>query len=570
MSDLGLERQKTVNSIGSNIDRAVTVLSVKQDEQTIKEYQDKIYASAKPNFSSKAIKNYIITRFTDLKPSKETIEANKRLLNPLPGLRQIGRQQWCMILVAFWSWSWDAYDFFTISLSVTQLAKDLDQDVKNITWGITLVLMLRSVGALIFGYLGDRYGRRGPLAINMFLVCILKIGTGFVKTYPQFLGVRALFGILLGGVYGNATALALDDCPVDARGIISGFVQQGYAFGYLLAVVFKRAIGDNTHYHWKAMYWFGAGICFLIVVAILLLPDTKAYQRQKEINRFNKEHNIQQLSFGQKAVRAWKSYWLMIIYMVLLMSGFNFMSHGSQDLYPTLLTVRYDFSNDRSTVTNCVANLGAFAGGIFVGHMSNFTGRRLSIMACCVVGGALIYPWAFVSTSAINAGAFFLQFCVQGAWGVIPVHLSELSPPSFRSFVVGVSYQLGNLVSSASSTIETTIGERFPMISPSGESIYDYAKVMAIFMGAVFAFVLLVTFVGPENMNASFEMVEGYDDDQDLQRMLTDEMQKVDVHHDEEADPNGSLRGESDEKPVIAAEAEVRGGSSESASNSKL
>ncbi|QPG73259.1 hypothetical protein FOA43_000567 [Brettanomyces nanus] len=528
---LDLERQKTVSSL--NLHQVNSVASVEQDMKTIKEYQDNIYLSAKPDFSSQSIKTYVRTRFTEIFPSKETLQANKRLLNPIPGLRQVGRKQWAMITVAFWCWAWDAYDFFTISLNVTQLAKDLDEDVKSITWGITLVLMFRSVGALIFGYLGDRYGRKMPLALNMFLVCILKIGTGFIKNYAQFLGVRALFGILLGGVYGNATALALDDCPIDARGFISGLVQQGYAFGYLMAVVFKRAIGDNSKYHWKAMYWFGAGVCFIIVIAILLLPDTKAYKRQKEISRFNKEHCIEQMTFLQKASRAWKSYWLMILYMILLMSGFNFMSHGSQDLYPTLLTVRYDFSKDRSTVTNCVANIGAIVGGIIVGHLSNFVGRRLSIMICCVCGGALIYPWAFVDTSAINAGAFFLQFCVQGAWGVIPVHLSELSPPSFRSFVVGVSYQLGNLVSSASSTIETTIGEHYPMISPSGEHIFDYATVMAIFMGAVFGFVLIVSFIGPENMNASFEMVEGYDDDQDLQRILTEDIAKVEVHHEE-------------------------------------
>lgn len=530
---LDLERQKTITSLNNNLKRTTTVATVKQDLKAIEDYQNQIYDAAKPDFSKASIKHYCVTRFTELIPSKEIIQENMHMLNPLPGLKQIDRKEWCNIAVAFWCWAWDAYDFFTISLNITQLASDLKVSVKSITWGITLVLMLRSVGAIAFGYLGDRYGRKYPLALNMFLVTLLKIGTGFIKNYKQFLAVRSLFGILLGGVYGNATALALDDCPVEPRGFISGLVQQGYAFGYLMAVVFKRAIGDNSKYHWKAMYWFGAGVCFLIVICILLLPETKSYRRQKEVEKFNATNHVKQPSFYKKAAKAWNAYWLTIIYMILLMSGFNFMSHGTQDLYPTLLTVRYSYSDNRSTVTNCLANIGAIVGGIFVGHMSNFCGRRLSIMICCVVGGALIYPWAFCPGAGTDAGAFFLQFCVQGAWGVVPVHLSELSPPTFRSFVVGVSYQLGNLVSSASSTIETTIGERFPM-QHDGKMIYDYAKVMAIFSGAVFAFVLIVTFIGPEHMNASFELSPGYDEDEELKEMITDEIHKVDVTHVED------------------------------------
>lgn len=459
----------------------------------------------KPDFSSKSIKNYCKTRFTELIPNKQHFQANKHLLNPLPGLRLIGRKQWLMFLSAFLAWTWDAYDFFSVSLNTAELAKDFDRNIKDITWGITVILMLRSVGGFFFGYLGDRYGRKWPLIANLLCVCVLEIGTGFITTYEQFLAVRALFGIMLGGVYGNATATALDDCPTEARGFISGLLQQGYAFGYILAVIFKRAIADNSKHGWRAMFWFGSGVCFLIASYRSFLPETKAFQRQKEIERYNIEHGIYQMTFTQKLKEALKIYWLMIIYCLLLVIGFSFMSHGSQDLYPVLLTVRYEFSENASTVTNCVANLGAITGGVTVGHLSNFAGRRLCIMICCICGGALIYPWAFVGNANINAGAFFLQFMVQGAWGVMPVHLSELAPPDFRSFVVGIAYQLGNLVSSASTTIETTIGEQFPIISPSGAEIYDYSKVMAIVIGAVFAYNLVVTFIGPEHRNQTFD-----------------------------------------------------------------
>lgn len=452
----------------------------------------------KPDLSCPSISHYLKTRFTDLLPTKQTFAANRHLLNPLPGLRMIGGKQWLMIFAAFIAWSWDAYDFFSISLNAQQLADDFDKTVKDITWGITVVLMLRSVGGFFFGYLGDKYGRKWPLIANLLCVCVLEIGTGFIKNYQQFLGVRAVFGIMLGGVYGNAAATALDDCPHEAKGFISGLLQQGYAFGYLLAVVFKRAIADNAKQKWRAMFWFGAGVCFLICVFRAMLPETKAFLKKQEIERYNIEHGIHQKSFKEKAVSSLKVYWLMIIYMVLLMAGFNFMSHGSQDLYPTLLKVRYNFSEDAQTVTNCVANFGAIAGGIFVGHFSNFIGRRLSIMICCVCGGALIYPWAFVDNANINAGAFFLQFFVQGSWGVVPVYLSEMAPPDFKAFVVGISYQLGNLASSASSTIETTIGDHFPLVSETGAEIFDYAKVMAIFVGCVFGYVLLISFVGPD------------------------------------------------------------------------
>lgn len=482
-----------------------TFKSDDENDQKIGDQIREAHPNVKPDFSSRAIGTYFRTRFTELFPTKQSMNANKHLLNPLPGLRMIGFKQWLMIFSAFIAWSWDAYDFFSISLNASELAKDFDKTVKDITWGITVVLMLRSVGGFFFGYLGDKYGRKWPLILNLMLVCVLEIGTGFIKTYAQFLGVRAVFGIMLGGVYGNAAATALDDCPTEARGFISGFLQQGYAFGYLLAVVFKRAIADNSSHRWRAMFWFGAGVCFLICCFRAALPETKAFQRQKEIERYNIEHGIYQKSFKQKAKESLKIYWLMIIYMVLLMAGFNFMSHGSQDLYPTLLSVRYEFSENATTVTNCVANLGAILGGIVVGHFSNFFGRRLSIIFCCIGGGALIYPWAFVDNANINAGAFFLQFFVQGSWGVVPIHLSELAPPDFRSFVVGIAYQLGNLASSASSTIETTIGESFPITSPNGKEIYDYAKVMAIFVGCVFGYVILITFVGPEHKNSSFE-----------------------------------------------------------------
>lgn len=461
-----------------------------------------------PEFTMRAAKKYAKERATQLIPSKEFLETNKYLLNPIPALREVNGKQWYYILLAFLAWSADALDFFSVVMNVDKFSTDLNATTKQITWGTTVVLMLRTVGAFFFGYLGDKFGSKWPFVVNLFLMCVIQIGMSFIKTYQQFLGVRAVFGIIMGGIYGNATSTALDDLPPIARGVISGLVQQGYAFGYLIAVVFTRAIADTQRHSWRAMYWTEAGITFLIACGRIILPQTNHTKRMLLEKKMKLANGIKEEGFEIRAAKAFKTYWLMFVYLVLLMAGFNFMSHGSQDLYPTFLKEQLAFSNNRATVTNCVANLGALAGGLVVGHLSNYLGRRLCIMVCCVGGGALIYPWAFVTNNGIDAAAFFLQFFVQGAFGVIPAHLSELSHPDFRSFIVGISYQLGNLASSASSTIETTIGEQFKIISPTGETIFNYGKVMAIFMGCVFGYVLLITFVGPENRSVVSDIAE--------------------------------------------------------------
>ena len=210
---------------------------------------------------------YIATRFSTLKPPMH------KAPNPISLLRLLNTQQWLFFLVAFFAWSWDAFDFFTVSLTVEELSEEFDKKPAQITWGITLVLMFRSVGSVIFGtqpcslcsvdeklmktigIAADRYGRKWPFIVNNILFIILELGTGFCETYNQFLACRALFGIAMGGLYGNAAATALEDCPEAARGIISGMLQQGYAFGYLLATVFARGLVDTTSHGWRPLFW---------------------------------------------------------------------------------------------------------------------------------------------------------------------------------------------------------------------------------------------------------------------------------------------------------------------------
>jgi SHS family lactate transporter-like MFS transporter len=343
----------------------------------------------------------------------------------------------------------------------------------------------------------------------------LELSTGFCQNYKQFLAIRALYGIAMGGMYGNATATALEDCPQDARGIVSGILQQGYTFGYLLATAFARALVNTTPHGWRPLYWFGACPPVLFIIFRLYLPETETFKARQEIRR--QSHGTASMFLSECRV-ALKRHWLLLLYLVLFMAAFNFMAHGSQDLYPTMLQNQFQFSADKVTVTQVVANLGAMFGGTTVGYCSQIFGRRFSIIVICVVGGALLYPYTFITSDKVTAAAFFEQFCVQGAFGVVPIHLMELSPGSLRTFVVGSAYQLGNLASSASSTIEAKLSERYPLPSADESGLivkrYNYGKVICIFLGAVYAYTIVLTVIGPEkrgrNLNVEFDedMVE--------------------------------------------------------------
>lgn len=249
--------------------------------------------------------------------------------------------------------------------------------------------------------------------VNNLLFIVLELGTGFTQTYSQFLACRALFGVAMGGLYGNAAATALEDVPDAARGLVSGMLQQGYAFGYLLATAFARGLVNTTSHGWRPLYWFGACPPILFIAFRLCLPETDSFIERQRVRTAG--HHVGKTFVAEGRV-ALKRHWKLLIYLVLLMAGFNFMSHGSQDLYPTMLENEYSFSANAVTVTQVVANLGAMTGGTVVGYCSQIFGRRFSIIFISVIGGALLYPYSFVSNERIIAAAFFEQFCVQGAW----------------------------------------------------------------------------------------------------------------------------------------------------------
>ncbi|CAF0945632.1 unnamed protein product [Rotaria sordida] len=271
------------------------------------------------------ILKYLITRFTSLMPPLILPE------NPITLLGMLNRQQIAFFIVALLAWTFDAFDFFTVTLNIIEIATTYNKLPSDITWGITVTLMLRSVGAIIFGIVGDRFGRKWPFIVNIVFYAIVEICTGFCSTYAQFIGVRALFGIAMGGIYGNCAATALEDAPIAARGLLSGLLQQGYALGYLLAAALNLAITNNQRYRWRALFWFGGCPPLLVALWRIFLPETRAFLCVKEArktNAFAADHQVSAVRAFLSAIRpALAQHWPIFIYLVLMMAGFNFLSH---------------------------------------------------------------------------------------------------------------------------------------------------------------------------------------------------------------------------------------------------
>ncbi|KAI0299642.1 MFS general substrate transporter [Multifurca ochricompacta] len=445
----------------------------------------------------------------NLIPRREARDENRRPL--LQVLRSLTWVQWAQFFSGWLAWTCDAIDFFSVSLSVTRLQKQFHKDkASSITQAITLTLLFRSVGAVVFGILSDRYGRKWPLVINLLFCAVLELGSGFVNTFSQFLALRSLFGVAMGGVWGLASSTALENLPVEARGFASGILQQGYACGYLFAACMNLRLVPHTSTTWRTLFWAASGISAFAAFIRALVPESEVFLRAKALEREKGTSTEKKTRvFINQAGAMLKKHWLLCIYAVLLMTGFNFLSHGSQDLYPTYLQTTKGFDSYHSTVATIIGNCGAIAGGAIAGSVSQFIGRRLTIIIFVLIAGAFIPLWILPKGfGGLSAGAFWLQFGVQGAWGVIPIQLAEMSPPGFRATFPGVTYQLGNMISSASSQIEATGGDHLKTtIIKNGKRIIvpDYARVQGILIGTVAAYILFLTIIGPENHGAEFE-----------------------------------------------------------------
>ncbi|KLO11496.1 carboxylic acid transporter protein [Schizopora paradoxa] len=426
-------------------------------------------------------------------------------------LRTIRPLQYAHFIVGYLAWTCDALDFFSVSLTITDLESQFGKSAHDITTSITLTLLFRSVGATIFGIISDRFGRKWPLVANLLLCCVLQLGSGFVQTFRQFLAVRSLFGIAMGGIWGLAVSNALENLPTEVRGVASGIIAEGYSAGYLLAAVINLKLVPRVAQTWRALFWTAAGVSFFTACVAAIVPESKVFLRARRLERAKGKttgENTKQFILEAKAMI--KTHWKLFIYMTLLLSGFNFLSHGSEDLYPTYLEVTKGFSSNSATIATIIGNCVRFlVGGAIAGLASQYVGRRLAIIVCLLLVGVFIPLWIIPSGfSGLAAGAFCIQFGVQGAWGVIPIFLSEISPPAFRASFPGIAYQLGNMVSAASAQIEATGGDNLKTtITQDGKTmvVQDYAKVQAIFIGCIVAYTLVLVIIGPENHGSHFD-----------------------------------------------------------------
>ena len=399
-------------------------------------------------------------------------------------LRALNGQQRAAFTAALLGWALDAFDFFLLTFVLKDIAGEFHAKVSDVSYALFLTLAARPVGAFVFGRLADRYGRRPVLMADVALYSVLALASAFSPNLITLLVLRCLFGFAMGGEWGVGASLALETIPAKSRGVVSGILQEGYPMGYFLAAIgnlFLPQIG------WRGLVALGVLPALLILYIRRSVPESPAWEAARA-------HHAASPRPGFFA--AVKGRWGLLIYVVVLMTCFNFFSHGTQDLYPTFLKVQHKYSPGMVTALTIALNLGAILGGLIFGALSERIGRRRAIVLAALLALPIIPLWAFSATPLLlGAGAFLIQVAVQGAWGVVPAHLNELSPEAARGTFPGFAYQLGNLFAAANATLQARIAETHHD---------NYGLALAIVCGVVALALALVTWFGPEAKGVAF------------------------------------------------------------------
>jgi SHS family lactate transporter-like MFS transporter len=347
---------------------------------------------------------------------------------------------WHTVLACFLGWTLDAFDFFVVVFLVGTLATSFQVSKADIILSLTVTLATRPAGAFIFGLFADRYGRRITLMVNVLFYSLIEVLCGFAPSFTVFIFLRALYGLGMGGEWGIGASLTMESVPRRWRGILSGVLQSGYPVGYLLAAVAARFV--LPVWGWRAMFFLGAAPALLALYIRAGVPESKAWLTHRE-------PDIRAIL--RTVGRHWKSF----LYLVLMMTMMMFLSHGTQDLYPDFLKTAHNIKDSTVSDLAVLYNIGAILGSILFGYLSERFGRKRSMLGAFGLTLVVIPFWAFGGTIGIlAAGAFLMQMGVQGAWGIIPAHLNELSPDSVRGLLPGLSYHLGILIASPTNTIE--------------------------------------------------------------------------------------------------------------------
>ncbi|MDP9172450.1 MAG: MFS transporter [Planctomycetota bacterium] len=384
------------------------------------------------------------------------------------------------VFAGFLGWTLDAFDFFLVVITLTHIGAEFHKTDRQMALCITVTLAFRPVGALIFGLLADRYGRRLPLMMDLVFYSVIEVLSGLAPNFTTFLILRALFGIGMGGEWGVGATLTMEKVPARMRGVLSGLLQEGYAAGYLLAAVAYYLVFPR--WGWRPLFFIGGLPALLAVFVRFSVQESEVWQREKPAS--------------------WKSlftvigkHWRIFLYLVALMTMMNLSSHGTQDLYPTFLQRIWHFDVKMKAALTAFSMVGAILGGLFFGRLSDSIGRKPA-MALAFVGALFAIPaWALAPRLwLLVTGAFVLQFMVQGAWGIIPAHLCELSPNAIRGFLPGFAYQCGNLIAAYIVIFETRLAEH-----------WTYATALAISATAIFIIAAIVAAIGPERRGVAFD-----------------------------------------------------------------
>jgi MFS transporter, SHS family, lactate transporter len=385
------------------------------------------------------------------------------------------------VLASFLGWMLDAFDFFILVFVLGDIAKEFGVEASDVAWALFFTLATRFIGAFIFGRIGDRFGRKPALMLDILCYSVIGALAAFSPNLTVFLLLRALFGVAMGGEWGLGSSLAMESIPPNSRGLVSGILQCGYPTGYLLAAIaygllYNRQIGDFT-IGWRAMFLLSVLPALFVLFIRSHVPESPAFVAAQK---------------GPKPglIETLKANWGIALYSVLLMMCFNFFSHGTQDLYPRFLQKQMGFDPATVSWITIVANLGAIVGGLYFGHISERIGRVNAITIAALIALPAIPFWAYASTPVVLAlGAFVMQIAVQGAWGVIPAHLNELSPGPVRATLPAFIYQAGNLLASVNGPIQAKIAEHY-------DNNYSFA--LALVVGIIAVTIVVVIRFSPE------------------------------------------------------------------------
>jgi SHS family lactate transporter-like MFS transporter len=430
-----------------------------------------------------------------------TAASRRSLLGPLRALTSMQRR---VFAACFMGWTLDALDFFILTFCLDQIGTQFHVGLTTVAESLFWTLAMRPVGALLFGLLAERIGRKPTLMINVVCFAAFEIASALSPTWPIFLLMRALFGIAMGGEWGVGAALALESLPTEGRGFFSGLLQEGYVTGNMLAAALSGLFAVGVAHFgmtgfaasWRMLFVIGACLTLLVLVLLAGVDESPAWKARHAAGRAAPG---QKASIGAQfkvAVRYAPSF----LFLTVLMFAFTSFSHGTQDLYPKFLSHDFQLSKPMVSLVAMCGNAGALIGGMVCGAMSERIGRRKTIVIAALLAIPMIPLWAWSHTAVMLAcGGFLMQFMVQGAWGVIPVHLNELSPGPVRAVFPGVAYQLGNLLSSRNSVFQASIATHH-----YGGRLGPALAWTVLIVGALVA---LITALGPEDKGADLSTV---------------------------------------------------------------